>query len=92
MSFKNLVADVCAPHLYSHGALLNAPFSHLLQLIKRLYAVSGLRAACTGRRAHPFEFGAVEIVSSGYLRIHVVYALLPLFEIVAVVALVGVEP
>ena len=40
---------------------------------------------------HPFEFGAVEIVGTGYLRPFVVETLLAFFQIVGVIAAIGID-
>ena len=46
---------------------------------------------CLGHTAHPFQLRAIQVVGSGNLRPPVVDALLALFQIVAVVAAIGID-
>ena len=48
-------------------------------------------ASCLGHAAHPFQLRAIQVVGSGNLRPPVVDALLALFQIVAVVAAIGID-
>ena len=63
----------------------------LLQFVEGLLTIAGLVPSGAGHAAHPVELGAIEVVGSGNLRAQGIDTLLPFFEVVGVVALIGVD-
>ena len=48
-------------------------------------------ASGLGHASHPFEFGAIEVIGSGYLRPFVVETLLAFLQIVGIIATIGID-
>ena len=66
------------------------PRCALREVMERVYPVFGLAAAGAGSRPYPFEFAPEQVAHLVGLRVVVVDALLPLLEVVLVVAPVGI--
>ena len=90
LAFEDLGADIDVGGFEPHLALLNPLLRHTLQFIESFLAIAGLMASGLRLTAHPIEFSAIEIIGSRYLCTLVVDALLALFQIVGVVASIGV--
>ena len=91
LALEDLGADVDVAGLQPNLAFLNALLGHALQLVEGILAVLGLVAAGLRHAPHPLQLRAVEVVGAGYLGTAVVYALLPLLQIVGVVAAIGID-
>ena len=90
LALKNLRAYIHVSRFQSQLPFLYSLFSYTLKVVESLLTIACLVPPGLRHAPHPFKLSPVEVVGPGYLGPLVVYSLLAFFQIVAVVAAVGV--
>ena len=90
LALKNLRAYIHVSRFQSQLPFLYSLFSYSLKVVESLLTIACLVPPGLRHAPHPFKLSPVEVVGPGYLGPLVVYSLLAFFQIVAVVAAVGV--
>ena len=91
LAFKNLRTYINGRSLQSYLPVFDALLRHLLQLVESILAIFRLVSARLRLTAHPVEFPAVEILRVLYFGSQIVHSLLPLLQIISIIAAVGVD-
>lgn len=91
LAFEDFRADIDVAGFQTYLPFLDALPGNSFQFVESIFAVFGFVSACLWHAAHPFQFRAVQVVGSCNLGAFVVDALLSLFQIVGVVAAVGID-
>ena len=91
LAFENLRTYINGRSLQSYLPVFDALLRHLFQLVESILAVFRLVSASLRLTAHPVEFPAVEILRVLYFGSQIVHSLLPLLQIVGIIAPVGVD-
>ena len=91
LTLEDFRTDVDVLALEAHLPFLDALPGFGLEFVESFLAVAGLVSAGLGLTAHPVEFAAIEVVGVLEFGSAVIHPLLPLFEIIGVVALIGEE-
>ena len=91
LAFKNLRTYINSRSLQPYLSVFYTLLCHLLQLVESILAVFRLVSASLRLTAHPVEFPSVEILRVLNFGSQIVHSLLPLLQIVGIIAAVGVD-
>ena len=91
LTLEDLAADIDIAGLQTDLSLLNTLFGDAFQIIKSLFTIAGLMSSGLWHPSHPFQFRAIKVVGTSDLGPFIIDALLPLFQIITVVAPIGID-
>ena len=91
LTFENLRTYIYGRSLQPYLSVFDALLCHLLQLVESILAIFRFMSACLRLTSHPVEFSPVEILRVLDFGSQIVHSLLPLLQIVGIIAAVGVD-